>query len=78
MYVKLDVVQIVKWPVLFFLLFLFFKKCLHFEKILYLLRMMSVMELQEMLRKKLPLSYSLIVLLMNLLSHGSDGRRKES
>lgn len=36
------------------------------------------MELQEMLRKKLLLSYSLIVLLMNPLSHGSDGRRKES
>jgi len=40
--------------------------------------MLSAMELQEMLRKKLPLNYSLMVPLMSPLSHDSDGRRKES
>lgn len=62
---------------LIFFLLLFFK-CLQTEKVLFFIRMLSIMELQEMLRKKFPLNYSLMVLLMSPLSHGSNGRRKES
>lgn len=51
---------------------------LPFLKILLLIRMMSVMELQEMLREKWPSTSSLTAVAVNPLSHGSSSSRRES
>lgn len=52
----------------------FFKK--YFYLLLLLIRMMSVMELQEMLREKWPSTSSLPAVSVNPLSHSSSSRRE--